>query len=237
MSGRDRVLLKVSGEALASEGSTGFSEAALVGLVREIAAVHAAGIELGVVVGGGNLMRGAQLAGTPIRRDSADRIGMLATVMNAVALRDMLAAADVPAEILCGLPVPDIGPTFTARRAEEAFGRGAVGLYAGGTGHPYFTTDTAAALRAVEIRASRLLKATKVDGVYDSDPNTNPDAKRFDTIGHGECLARSLNVMDQTAFALCRDNALPIVVFDMRAPGSVLAAARGDAVGTTVVPE
>jgi len=170
-----------------------------------------------------------------VARDGADRMGMLATVMNAVALRDVLRSRGAAAEILTGLAVPEIADAFTRERAVAALGAGKILVLAGGTGHPYFTTDTAAALRAVEIGADALLKATKVDGIYTADPAKDPNATRFRTVTYRECLERRLEVMDRTAFALAWENELPIVVFDMRKKGAVRAAAAGKAVGTRVV--
>jgi uridylate kinase len=229
------VLLKLSGESLTEPGGRGYSSAALGRVAGELAATAASGVELAVVVGGGNLFRGAELRGTAVGRDAADRMGMLATVMNALCLRDALRAAGTPAEVLTGLRVPEAAETFTRERALSVLSRGAVLLLAGGTGHPWFTTDTAAALRALEVGADLLLKATKHDGVFSADPARDPSARRYERVTYDECIERSLAVMDQAAFALCRDNALELVVFDMRVPGRIRAAALGEAVGTRVV--
>lgn len=230
-----RVLVKLSGESLAGAGERGYAPDALARAAREVTATAEAGVLTAVVVGGGNLFRGAELRGTSVVRDAADRMGMLATLMNGLALRDAVAAAGRPATLLTGLRAPEVCDTFTARRAEAAFAAGHVLVLAGGTGHPYFTTDTAAALRALEIGADALLKATKVDGVYDADPATVPGARRYETVTFDECLRRSLGVLDQAAFALCRDHGLEVVVFDMRIDGRMCAAARGERVGTRVV--
>ncbi len=232
---RPRVLLKLSGEALCAPGGRGFDVAVATPLVSEIVATVAAGVEVAVVVGAGNLFRGAELAGSTVPRASADRMGMLATLMNGVFLRDLLVGSGTPAELLTGIRSPETADTFTRRRAVAALEAGNVVICAGGTGHPFFTTDTAAALRALEIGADRMLKATKVDGVYSADPNTDPSATRYDEITFDECLRQNLRILDQAAFALCRDNDLEIVVFDMRAPGAIARAAQGQInVGATV---
>ncbi len=230
-----RVLLKLSGEALCAAGGRGFDVAAALPLARELAATAAAGVQVAVVVGAGNLFRGAELEGSSVARDSADRMGMLATLMNGLFLRDVLAAEGADALVLTGLRAPETARTFTARRAVAALEAGRIVICAGGTGHPYFTTDTAAALRALEIGADRLLKATKVDGVYSADPVRHPDtAVRYDTVTFDECLRLGLGVLDQAAFALCRDGGVEIFVFDMRTPGAIARAARGEGRGTRV---
>jgi uridylate kinase len=230
-----RVLLKLSGESLCDAGGFGYSVAAMTSIAGELVACANAKIQLAVVLGGGNVFRGAQLRESSVGRDGADRMGMLATVMNAVALRDVLRARDASVEILTGLAVPDVAAAFTRERAVAALDAGAVLVLAGGTGHPYFTTDTAAALRAVEIGADALLKATKVDGIYSADPRKDPKATRFDEITYRECLDRRLEVMDQTAFALAWENRLPIVVFDMARRNAIRDAALGKRIGTRVV--
>jgi uridylate kinase len=229
-----RVVLKLSGESLCDAGGTGYSVAAMDAVATELLLCTKAGVELAVVVGGGNVFRGAQLRGSDVGRDGADRMGMLATVMNALALRDVLRSRGATVEILTGLAVPDVADAFTRERAVAALGAGKILVLAGGTGHPYFTTDTAAALRAVEIGADALLKATKVDGIYTADPVKDPKATRFRTVTYRECLDRRLEVMDRTAFALAWENELAIVVFDMRRKGAVRDAAAGRVVGTRV---
>lgn len=240
MTARRRVLLKLSGESLAGAGEKGYSAASVNAIAGEIIAAVRAGAEVAVVVGGGNVFRGAELRGTSVGRDSADRMGMLATLMNGLALREALRAQGQDAEILTGLRAPEVAATFTRERAVAALARGAVLVLAGGTGHPYFTTDTAAALRALEIGAAAILKATKVDGVYTADPAKDPSAKRYDVVTFDECISKNLGVMDQAAFALCREGGVEVVVFDMRKPGAIaLAASRGDngsgGAGTRVV--
>ncbi len=229
-----RVLLKLSGEALCSPGGHGYEVAAAAPLLAEIAGAVASGVQLAVVVGAGNIFRGAELARSSVLRDSADRMGMLATLMNGLFLRDLLLGAGTDAVVLSGLRSPETASTFSRQRAVAALEAGQVVICAGGTGHPYFTTDTAAALRALEINADRLLKATKVDGVYSADPAADSNAVRYDEITFETCLRRNLRVLDQAAFALCRDNDLDVVVFDMRESGAIARAARGDAIGTLV---
>jgi len=230
-----RVVVKLSGESLCGAGGFGYSTTAMDAVAGELFACASAKIQLAVVLGGGNVFRGAQLRKSDVGRDGADRMGMLATVMNAVALRDVLRARGASAEILTGLAVPDVADAFTRERAVAALDAGAILLLAGGTGHPYFTTDTAAALRAVEIGADALLKATKVDGIYSADPRKDGKAARFDEITYRDCLDRRLEVMDQTAFALAWENRLPIVVFDMTRKHAVRDAALGRRIGTRVV--
>lgn len=227
MTARRRVLLKLSGESLAGAGEKGYSAASVNAIAGEIIAAVRAGAEVAVVVGGGNVFRGAELRGTSVGRDSADRMGMLATLMNGLALREALRAQGQDAEILTGLRAPEVAATFTRERAVAALARGAVLVLAGGTGHPYFTTDTAAALRALEIGAVAILKATKVDGVYTADPAKDPSAKRYDVVTFDECISKNLGVMDQAAFALCREGGVEVVVFDMRKPGAIALAATG----------
>jgi len=230
-----RVVLKLSGESLCDAGGSGYSVAAMDAVATELLLCVKSCVELAVVLGGGNVFRGAQLRDSTVGRDGADRMGMLATVMNAVALRDVLRSRGAAVEILTGLAVPDVADAFTRERAVSALSAGKILLLAGGTGHPYFTTDTAAALRAIEIGAAVLLKATKVDGIYTADPAKDPKATRFKTVTYRECLDRQLEVMDRTAFALAWENELPIVVFDMRKKGAARDAAAGKAVGTRVV--
>ncbi len=230
-----RVLLKLSGEALCAPGGRGLDIEAAGALAREIARTAVAGVEIAVVIGGGNFFRGAELAGTSVRRDDADRMGMLATLMNGLALRDIIRDVGAKATLHSGLVAPEVADTFDRAHVEDALAEGAVAILAGGTGRPFFTTDTAAALRALELGCDRLLKATKVDGIYSADPEIHPDATRYDTVTFAACLENELKVMDSTAFALCRDNRLEIVVFDMKTPGAILAAARGEDIGTRVV--
>jgi len=230
-----RVLLKLSGESLCDPGGSGYSVAAMDKVARELLACAATGVQLAIVLGGGNVFRGAELRDSDVGRDGADRMGMLATLMNAIALRDVLRAKGASATVLAGLASPEVADAFTRERAVAALARGEIAILAGGTGHPYFTTDTAAALRAVEIGADALLKATKVDGIYSADPRKDAKATRFESITYRECLDRGLEVMDRTAFALAWENRLPIVVFDMARKNAIRDAASGKRIGTRVV--
>ena len=229
-----RVLLKLSGEGLCREGGRGYDAEQVRSLAQEIAGLPLSGIQTAIVVGGGNLVRGRDLPGDVVERTAADAAGMLATISNSVVLAAALRTAGARSRILTAIPMPDVADAFTADRARNALEDGEVLLLGGGTGRPYFTTDTAAALRALEVGAEVLLKATTVDGVYDRDPRKEKGAKRFDTLTFDEVLKRRLGVMDQTAFTLCRDNALPIVVFSLRPWGTLSRAAAGQPVGTRI---
>ncbi len=229
-----RVLLKLSGEALEGEGESALHPETLDRVAQEIAGVTALGHQLGVVIGGGNFFRGAAGAAKGMNRSAGDAMGMLATVMNCVAMQDALVRAGQPATVLSSIPVVQICDAFSRRAALAGFDAGQVVLLAGGTGNPYFTTDSAAALRALEIDAEVLLKATKVDGIYDKDPVGHEDAKRFTEITYDEVLERRLAVMDLTAITLCRDHSLPLVVFDMEKSGNIARAVAGEDVGTRV---
>jgi uridylate kinase len=231
---RRRVVLKLSGESLCEPGGSGYSVAAMDAIADELVVCARSGVQLAIVLGGGNVFRGAELRGSDVLRDGADRMGMLATIMNAIALRDVLRAKGASVTVLTGLTAPEVADAFTRERAVAALEAGAIAILAGGTGHPYFTTDTAAALRAVEIGADALLKATKVDGIYSADPKKDAKATRFATITYRECLDRGLEVMDRTAFALAWENALPIVVFDMAKKNAIRDAATGKRIGTRV---
>ncbi|MHC4858860.1 MAG: UMP kinase [Planctomycetota bacterium] len=226
-----RVLLKISGQAL---GDTGIDGEALETLTREIKDAAATGAGIGVVLGGGNLLRARDLELPRVRRAVRDRMGMLATIANALALADSLSDAGQPAEVFTATPMPAIAEPFRMERARTLLDRGRVILLAGGTGHPYFTTDTAAALRALEIGAEALLKATKVDGVYSADPHEDPDAVRYDKLSYDQVLKMELGVMDLTSITLCRENGLPVHVFDMSVPGNMRRVILGEEVGTRV---
>jgi uridylate kinase len=226
-----RILLKLSGEALAGAGVT-LDPMVCKRIANEIAGVHARGVEIGIVIGGGNIVRGASAKNIP--RVAADIMGMLATVINSLALAGFLEQAGCPSRVLTAVSVEGAGEYFTSSKALEYLAEGAVVIIAGGTGNPFFTTDTAAALRCAEIGAEALLKATKVDGVYDSDPVKNPRAVRFDRISHAEALARNLRVMDATAFSFCRENKIPIVVFKLSESGNLRKCIEGKKVGTLV---
>jgi len=226
-----RVLLKVSGEAL---GPRGLHSGAVGALTREIVAAAETGCGIGIVLGGGNLLRARDLDLPTVRRPVKDRMGMLATVVNALALGESFRAAGRPAEVYTATPMPGVAEPFRMERVREALDGGTIALLAGGTGHPFFTTDTAAALRAREVGADALLKATKVDGVYSADPVDNPDAVRYDGLSYARVLDLELGVMDLSAVLLCRDGGIPIHVFDMGVPGNMRRVIEGEAVGTRV---
>ncbi len=232
-----RVLLKLSGEALMGSQSFGIDPAVPLRLAEEIRPVYEAGVEVAVVVGGGNIYRGVQGAANGMDRAQGDNMGMLATVINALALQDTFEKAGMDCRVMSAIEMRQIAEPYIRRRAIRHLEKGRITIFAAGTGNPYFTTDTGAALRACEINAEILMKATNVDGVYDSDPHKNPDAKKFDTITYSDVLNRDLRVMDATATALCRDNKMPIMVFDINEPGCFERAVSGQNVGTTVFEE
>ncbi len=230
-----RVILKLSGEALREDGGhDNISPEIVEQMAKQIKSAHQAGIEIGVVVGGGNFWRGVSASNRGMERATADYMGMLATVMNALALQSMLEAMDVPTRVQSAIEMKNVAEPFIRRVAMRHLELGRVVIFAAGTGNPFFSTDTTAALRASEIGADAILKATKVDGVYDSDPKKNPDARRFHTISYVEALSRRLKVLDSTAFSLCMDNNKPIIVFDMMAPDNIRRALVGEPVGTLV---
>ncbi|HCH61701.1 MAG TPA: UMP kinase [Deltaproteobacteria bacterium] len=227
-----RVLLKMSGEMLAGPGASGIDPATIQRFAREIGDVRAMGVEICVVVGGGNIFRGLAGASRGMDRAHADYMGMLATVINCLALQDALEQHGVYTRVMTAIAMDQIAEPYIRRRAVRHMEKGRVVLFAAGTGNPYFSTDTAAALRAAEIHAEIILKATKVDGVYDRDPEKHPDAKRFESLSYLEVLNRGLRVMDATAVSLCMDNDLPIVVFDLNVPGNVARVVCGEPIGT-----
>ena len=229
-----RLLVKLSGEALMGDSDYGIDPAFLRRLASEIASVRELGVEVAVVIGGGNLFRGAGLARAGMDRVTADQMGMLATVMNSLALQDALESIGVFVRVLSAVRINQVCEDYIRRRAVRHLEKGRVCIFAAGTGNPFFTTDTAASLRAIEIEADLLLKATKVDGVYDSDPVVNPSARRYDRLTFDQVLDGRLNVMDATAIVLCRDNRLPLRVFDLNEAGALVRAARGEDVGTLV---
>ena len=229
-----RVLLKLSGEALMGELDYGIEPAVIQRLAAEIATARETGIEIAIVIGGGNIFRGAGLARAGMDRVTGDYMGMLATVMNALAIQDALESRGVFARVMSALQVHEVCEDYIRRRAVRHLEKGRVVILAAGTGNPFFTTDTAASLRAIEIGADVLLKATKVDGVYDCDPASNPNAKRYDTISFDQVLADKLLVMDATAVVMCRDNDLPLRVFDLTRANALVQAMAGDDVGTLV---
>jgi uridylate kinase len=229
-----RVLLKLSGEALQGDAGYGIDPKVLNSLAKQIAHVVEGGIELAITVGGGNIFRGLAASAEGMDRAQADYIGMLATVMNALALQESLERAGVFTRVMSAIAMQEVAETYIRRRAERHLEKGRVVIFAAGTGNPYFTTDTTAALRACEIKAECIMKATKVDGIYDSDPATNPDAKKFDEISYLDVLAKGLHVMDSTAVSLCMDNEMPIIVFNLTKDGNIDRALRGEPVGTVV---
>jgi len=229
-----RVLLKLSGERLAGESGFGISPAVIRDVAEEIREVQSLSVELGVVIGGGNVIRGMQAASEGMDRASADYMGMLASVINAMAVQDALEKLGLTTRVLSALTIQEVAERYIRRRAVRHLEKGRVVIFAGGTGNPYFTTDSAAVLRAAEIGAEVVLKATKVDGVYSADPEKDESAVRYEQLGYQEALTRNLRVMDQTAIALARDNALPIIVFDMTRPGNVVRIVCGESIGTTV---
>ena len=229
-----RVLLKLSGEALMGELDYGIEPRVIQRLASEIATAHAAGIEIAIVIGGGNIFRGAGLARAGMDRVTGDYMGMLATVMNALAIQDALEARDIYARVMSALQIHEVCEDYIRRRAVRHLEKGRVVILAAGTGNPFFTTDTAASLRAIEIGADVLLKATKVDGVYDSDPVDNPDAKRYESVSYDQVLADKLGVMDATAIVMCRDNGLPLRIFDLTREEALVQAMSGGNVGTLV---
>jgi uridylate kinase len=232
-----RVLLKLSGEALMGPEGYGISPLVLGQIADEIVATARLGVELALVVGGGNIFRGVSQSARGMDRASADYVGMLATVMNAMALQDALESRGLVTRVQSAIEMQALAEPYIRRRALRHLEKGRVVIFAAGTGNPYFTTDTAAALRAMEIHAEVLLKATKVDGIYDKDPRKHADARRYERVTYMECLQQDLNVMDMTAFALCRDNRLPIIVFDLTRSGNIQRVVCGEPVGTTVVAE
>lgn len=232
-----RVLLKLSGEALMGSGQFGIDGDELNKLAAEIYPAYKDGVQIAIVVGGGNIFRGMAGAAKGMDRAQADNMGMLATVMNSLALQDCFEQHGMMCRVMTAIEMHQVSEPYIRRRAVRHLEKGRVVIFAAGTGNPYFTTDTAAALRACEIGAEVLMKATKVDGIYDKDPVKFSDAKRFETISYMEVLARNLQVMDTTATALCHDNKLPILVFDIDEPGVFERALQGEHVGTTVVEE
>ena len=230
----DRVLLKLSGEALLGNASYGISPEVMDSLAAQIRNVHEMGVELGLVVGGGNIFRGMAGAARGMDRAAADQMGMLATVMNALALQDALMRQKVEARVLSAIELGRMAEHFVRARALKHLDAGRVVIFAAGTGNPFFTTDTAAALRALEINAQVLFKATRVDGVYDKDPEKFPDALKFDNLTYRQVLEKDLRVMDAAAISLARDAGLPVVVFNMQIPGNIEKVLAGENIGTTV---
>lgn len=229
-----RVLLKLSGESLCAPGGHGVEAEALGSIVGELASAARQGSQIGVVVGGGNFVRGASLTGAGIDRSSADAMGMLGTVMNGLALESALASTGVAVRLFSAIEIGTSVAAYSQKECDRALAEGAIVILAGGTGHPFFTTDTCASLRAIQIGAGRLLKGTKVDGVYSADPKTNPAATRYDELSYQAVLEQGLQVMDATAIAMCMEYDLPVMVFDMFRKGNLERALLGEPVGTVV---
>ncbi|GJM02007.1 MAG: uridylate kinase [Rhodomicrobium sp.] len=230
-----RLMLKLSGEALMGNDDYGINMETAAGFARDIKQVVDEGVQLAIVVGGGNIFRGMQGAAKGMERADADYMGMLATVMNGLALSGVLRQNAIPAVVMSAIPMPTICESYCRNRALSHLENGKVVIFAGGTGNPFFTTDTAATLRAVEMNCECLAKATQVDGVYSADPKTNPDATRFETLHYDKILSDNLKIMDGAAIALARDNKLPLVVFSIHEPGNLLSMVKGTAKATTVL--
>ena len=229
-----RILLKLSGEALMGDHTYGIDPAVATRIAQDVAEIQSLGVQTAIVIGGGNIFRGLAASARGMDRSTADYMGMLATVMNALALQDALEQQGVLTRVLSAIEMRAVAEPFIRRRAIRHLEKGRVVVFAAGTGNPYFTTDTAAALRAMEIKAEVILKATKVDGIYTADPVTTPEATRYEHISYLQVLQDRLQVMDATAISLCMDNRLPIVVFNLKVPGHIRRVVMGDAVGTTV---
>jgi uridylate kinase len=229
-----RILLKLSGEALMGEQTYGVDPAVASRIAQDIAEIQGLGVETCIVIGGGNIFRGLAASARGMVRSTADYMGMLATVINALALQDALEKHEVPTRVLTAIEMRAVAEPFIRRRAIRHLEKGRVVVFAAGTGNPYFTTDTAAALRAMEVKAEVILKGTKVDGIYTAGPIKYPDATRYEDITYLQVLQERLQVMDATAISLCMDNKLPIVVFNLRTPGNIRRVVMGEAVGTTV---
>jgi uridylate kinase len=229
-----RILLKLSGEALAGDRAFGFDFDKVKKFADEVADVVRLGVGVGLVIGGGNIVRGSQLATMGMDRVAADYMGMLGTVINALALQDVLEKQNVDTRVLTAIRMEELAEPYIRRRALRHLEKGRLLIFAAGTGHPYFSTDTAAALRAIQIKADVMIKATSVDGVYSADPKKDPTAKRYETISYRDVMLEELGVMDQTAVTLCKENRLPLIVLNIHQPGAVARAVRGERVGTIV---
>jgi uridylate kinase len=229
-----RILLKLSGEALMGEQTYGIDPAVATQIAKDIFEIQAMGVEIAIVIGGGNIFRGVAASARGMDRATADYMGMLATVINALALQDALEQQNVVTRVVTAIEMRAVAEPFIRRRAIRHLEKGRVIVFGAGTGNPYFSTDTAAALRAMEIKADVIMKATKVDGIYDADPMIKHDAVRYETISYQQVLARGLKVMDSTAISLCMDNRLPIVVFNLRTPGNIKRAITGEPIGSLV---
>ncbi|MBC7752971.1 MAG: UMP kinase [Moraxellaceae bacterium] len=229
-----RILLKLSGEALAGDQGTGINAAVINQIALDVKAAHDTGVQIGLVIGGGNIFRGVAASAQGMDRANSDYMGMLATCINALALQEALEKAKVPTRVQSAIQMAEIAEPYIRRKAIRHLEKGRIVIFAAGTGNPFFTTDTAASLRAMEINAEVLMKATKVDGIYDKDPTKHADAKRYDKISYIDVLKQGLQVMDSTAISLCMDNKLPIMTFDLAKTGNILKAVCGEKIGTTV---
>jgi len=228
------MVVKLSGESFSGPDSFGIHAETVHGIARELKELHGLGVEVALIVGGGNIFRGTRQQGLAIDRATADYMGMLATVINGLALQDALEKAGCHTRLMSAIEMHQVAEPFIRRRATRHLEKGRIVIFAGGTGNPYFSTDTAAALRAMEIKAEVILKATRVDGIYDADPEKVPGARRFERISYLDVLQKGLSVMDSTAISLCMDNKMPIVVFNMTVPGNLRRVALGERVGSTV---
>jgi uridylate kinase len=229
-----RILLKLSGEALAGPQGFGINIDLIQQIAMDIKEIHSLGVEIGIVIGGGNIFRGVAASANGMDRASSDYMGMLATSINALALQDCMEKAGMPTRVLSAIEMAQIAEPYIRRRAVRHLEKGRVVIFAAGTGNPYFTTDTAAALRGMEINAEVLLKATNVDGTYDKDPNKHKDAVKYATLSHRDALTKGLQVMDSTAFSLCMDNKLPIITFKLLEKGNILRILKGEQIGTLI---
>jgi len=229
-----RILLKFSGEALMGDGDFGLDATTLKNVVAEVKSLRDLGVEVGIVVGGGNIFRGAQIQGSGIQRTTGDQMGMMATVINALALRDVVESMGMRSQVLSAMSIEGVSTGFNANLVKKQLSEGEVVIFAAGTGSPFFTTDTAAALRGIEIDAEIVLKATKVDGIYTADPMKDSSATRYTNLSYDEVIQKNLQVMDQTAFVLCRDHQMPIRVFDMFKDNAVIRIVKGEDEGTLV---
>ena len=234
MPGYRRILLKLSGEVLAAGAKFGIDPEKVQALAAEVAEVARTGVQIGLVVGGGNFFRGVAAAARNMDRVAGDHMGMLATVINAIALQDALEQQGIPTRVMTAIAMQQVAEPYIRRRALRHLEKGRIVIFAAGTSNPYFSTDTAAALRALEVKAEVLAKGTRVDGVYDKDPEKHADAVRFSSIDYNNVLARDLRVMDSSAVAMCRENRLPILVFDLNQPGNIMRMTQGEPIGTLI---
>jgi uridylate kinase len=229
-----RILLKLSGEALAGERGLGFDFATLDRFAQEVKDVVDLGVNMGLVIGGGNIVRGSQLSQLGMDRVSADYMGMLGTVINALAMQDALEKKGVDTRVMTAIRMEEVAEPYIRRRAIRHFEKGRAVIFAGGTGNPYFSTDTAAALRAIQMKADVIIKATSVDGIYSADPKKNPDAELYEKLSYRDVIVQGLGVMDQTAITLCAENHLPLIVLNLKHKGAIASAVRGERIGTIV---